>query len=268
MTRFARFVLLSTILVSCQEKKTDTAQLPSARRGPYHIVKYQRHSQTCLSPDSLCATAKLIYPVYHDPARAALNDSIRADVAAYSGVANPELPRPTDPQVLAREFTGNFDAFVRSQQGQPFYGNVWALDVTAKPLRQTPTYFALQIDAYAYEGGAHGNYSTYFVNYDPRTAQRIRLTDLIRADAGEALRALAEELFRKQEGLQPNQKLDGDYFFENGRFRLNDNFTLTDAGLRFLYNPYEIKPYAAGQTTLDLPWAALRPLLKPGAPGV
>jgi hypothetical protein len=263
-----RFCILCLILVSCQEKKEGTTdsspKIPSIRRGPYHVVKYQRRSAVCVSPDSLCATAQLVYPVFHAPFPSALNDSIRADVSAYSGVADPEVPIPLDPASLAREFTGNFDAFVRSQKGQPIFGSVWSLDVRTEVLRRTPAYLGLQIESYTYEGGAHPNSFVRFANYDPRTGRRLRLSDWLQPGTEARLNALAEKIFRKQEGLRADDQLEG-YFFENNRFRLNDNFTLTSDGLRFVYNPYEIKPYVAGRTTLDVPWSVLRPLLRPGS---
>jgi hypothetical protein len=38
---------------------------------------------------------------------------------------------------------------------------------------------------------------------------------------------------------------------------------LTPVGIRFLYNQYEIKPYAAGQTDLVVPYTQIKQLLKP-----
>lgn len=52
------------------------------------------------------------------------------------------------------------------------------------------------------------------------------------------------------------------YLFEKGRFVLNDNFTLTQTGIKFLYNVYEIKPYVAGITELEIPYSDLKDILK------
>jgi hypothetical protein len=52
------------------------------------------------------------------------------------------------------------------------------------------------------------------------------------------------------------------YFFENQRFILNDNFVLTQKGIKFLFNVYEIKPYTAGITELEIPYEKLNGILK------
>jgi hypothetical protein len=249
-------------LLACQESRPP-ADAPG-RRPAYHVVKYLRRSQTCASPDSLCATARIVYPVFDRDVPTALNDSIRYDVSA-GYLTGPDAPVTPTPEALGREFTENFDAFVASQRGEPFYASVWELDVRATMLRQTAGYLGLGIETYSYEGGAHPNTFTRYVNYDLRTGRRLRLSDLFRPGTEADLRARAEARFRQQEGLGPDAPLT-DYFFANNRFALNDNVTLTPTGLQFFYNPYEIKPYAAGPTKLEVPWSEVRALLRPGAP--
>ncbi len=41
--------------------------------------------------------------------------------------------------------------------------------------------------------------------------------------------------------------------------------TVTKEGLKFLYNPYEIKPYAAGNTALIVPFSTIKDILKPSS---
>ena len=46
---------------------------------------------------------------------------------------------------------------------------------------------------------------------------------------------------------------------------MTDNFALTKDGLKFVYNPYEIAPYAMGQQEIVIPYSELKSLLKPNA---
>jgi hypothetical protein len=43
------------------------------------------------------------------------------------------------------------------------------------------------------------------------------------------------------------------------------NFSVTPIGIKFLYNQYEIKPYAAGITELFIPYAQIKSLLRPNS---
>ncbi|MNL65691.1 hypothetical protein D3C87_1900590 [compost metagenome] len=79
------------------------------------------------------------------------------------------------------------------------------------------------------------------------------------------LTAVAEKIFRKNEKLSPTESLKDKYFFENDTFSLNQNFTITEKGLKFLYNPYEIKAYVYGTTELLIPFAELKDIAKPNS---
>nr|WP_307866763.1 RsiV family protein [Pedobacter sp. ASV19] len=92
--------------------------------------------------------------------------------------------------------------------------------------------------------------------------KRQTLDSLIKPGSLSALTATAEKIFRKNEKLTPKQSLADNYFFEKNTFSLPRNFTITGQGLKFLYNPYEIKPYAAGTTDLLVPFEQIKDILK------
>ena len=77
------------------------------------------------------------------------------------------------------------------------------------------------------------------------------------------LTAIGESIFRKDENLSSTANLENEYFFENSKFYLPQNFYISDKGLVFLYNPYEIKPYVAGTTELIIPFSSLKNIVKP-----
>jgi Protein of unknown function (DUF3298) len=52
------------------------------------------------------------------------------------------------------------------------------------------------------------------------------------------------------------------FWFKDGRFQSNENFGLTDKALLFEYNVYEIAPYVMGPTTVEIPLAEIRDLLR------
>jgi hypothetical protein len=64
--------------------------------------------------------------------------------------------------------------------------------------------------------------------------------------------------------LSESDPLNGEKggLFEN-QIRHNGNFAVTGSGIGFLYNQYDIAPYAAGQITVDLSFDELKGILKP-----
>ena len=74
---------------------------------------------------------------------------------------------------------------------------------------------------------------------------------------------IGERIFRNDEKISSTASLTENYFFENGKFNLPENFYISNKGLVFLYNPYEIKPYVAGTTELVIPFANLKKIAKP-----
>lgn len=158
---------------------------------------------------------------------------------------------------MGRDFIAEFEKYAKTSP----HVNPWFEERNLSVRLQTPSYISFQQDWSNYTGGAHGMYSTVFFNYNVGKGKEIFLHDLLEPTRRADLTRLGEELFRKQEGLNANDALEPAYFFEDGKFYLNDNYTLTEDGLLFLYNIYEIKPYVAGQTKLLIPYRALEPLL-------
>jgi hypothetical protein len=111
-------------------------------------------------------------------------------------------------------------------------------------------------------GGAHPNSNDYYYNWDRKKSKLISLSDILIDNYDDELTNIAEEIFRTNEGLRKNQPLNH-YFFDGGVFALNDNFKITNEGISFFYNSYEIKSYIEGPTDLLIPYKSIKKLLRP-----
>lgn len=111
---------------------------------------------------------------------------------------------------------------------------------------------------YAYEGGAHGNYSTSMMAYDVKNKKQIQLQDIIKADSA-TLQPILEKNFRQQLGIKPGVSLSTALFDEH--LAMTRNFYFTEKGLGFVYNPYEIASYAQGTIHVFVPYSDLQPYL-------
>ncbi|XHR98311.1 RsiV family protein [Mucilaginibacter sp. UC70_90] len=103
------------------------------------------------------------------------------------------------------------------------------------------------------------------MNWDSKAGKNLRLADIFATGYHDKLNAVAEKIFRKNEKLSDTASLATNYFFKDNKFALNTNFSITPLGIKFLYNQYDIKPYAAGITELFIPYAQIKSLVQPGS---
>ena len=116
--------------------------------------------------------------------------------------------------------------------------------------------------AYAYTGGAHGNYSTEYLSFDLASNRRLRLEDVLNGAGLQKLPVLLEKYFRQSRELRPGEDLTAGGLFENW-IEPNENFYVTAKGIGFSYAPYEIGPYAAGEINVFIPFTELSAYLQP-----
>ena len=135
----------------------------------------------------------------------------------------------------------------------------WTCEVNIEVLLNTPNLLSLSLFESNYTGGAHPNSVIHFLNFDLQTGRQILLKDLVLEGKIEQLAPLAERRFREaaqQKGISPEE-----YSFPNERFYLPENFSIGLQGLRFVYNPYEIGPYALGPLEFELPYSDFVPMI-------
>jgi hypothetical protein len=142
-----------------------------------------------------------------------------------------------------------------------YFGGIWSVDISNSINESHKEYIHLALSGWSYMGGAHGNGETFDVLIDRKTGRVLRLEDFF-TDISE-LTAIAEAIFRKDQELDADTDLgEAGFWFEDGEFLLNENFSFNGETLEFAYNPYEIAPYAAGMISLSIPRAKINHLLK------
>jgi hypothetical protein len=271
MTNKLLFIALITLLWSCgSSSQKDLSATTDTLK--YTVEKFEKHSQTCVNKDSLCATVSFEYPAFES---ATFNEVVKQEILnIYHDDGDSTKSRPKNFEELAKPFVDDYDQKIKEGQSYVNKANAqyeggflampWNMEAYCKVQRQTEKYLMLHTNTYWFMGGAHPMSMEYYYVYDRKSFKRITLDDIFVQGYGKKLLPSAEAIFRKQENLKPADKLgeENGYFFENGRFILNDNFTFTDKGIKFLFNVYEIKPYAAGVTELEIPYESLKEILK------
>ncbi|EJX02525.1 hypothetical protein EVA_09370 [gut metagenome] len=112
-----------------------------------------------------------------------------------------------------------------------------------------------------YTGGAHGMYTTTFLNLNLRTLTPIRLEHLFVPDAGEALTDLLWNQLMADNQVATREELEDLGYTSTGDLIPTENFHLNKKGITFYYNVYEIAPYVMGPIQITLPWEMVRHLL-------
>jgi hypothetical protein len=139
----------------------------------------------------------------------------------------------------------------------------WNLEKVVEVILNTPQIISFSINESSYTGGAHGMYSQAFLNIDLDIMQSLALSDILLAGYEAELNVTGEKIFRQVKELNRNANLEkSGYWFERG-FALNDNFLITEKGLLFYFNAYDIAPYALGATEILIPYSEIKNLIDP-----
>lgn len=246
------------LIISCKGGLSGDLQ-----KGGYIAFEQQNFSrrlENCTIDATPCAAVAASYP--HAAAGSVeacknINDTIDFQVRfslALFAVTKEEVPK--DLEGVAEQL---FTEYKETLKNQPNYQIPWRAETKGKILFQSPKVVAVQLDNYAYSGGAHPNTHTSLFNFDNSTGQRINIDDLV-TDRKE-LERIAESAFRKTHKIQASESIKTSGFFWGSPFRLPDNFAVLEKGLYFFYNAYEVAAYAAGSTDFTVPYQELEQIL-------
>ena len=142
--------------------------------------------------------------------------------------------------------------------------------------RTTPKLISLASQNYIFTGGAHGSSSITYKNINPATGTIYTLGDFFKPNATAELTKLGEKYFKEQFLPQIEMKPTTPLTEENGfwfdstpdteakdnLFYLSKNFAITDKGIAFCYEQYEVAPYAFGMPMFYVPFADIKSMLK------
>lgn len=113
------------------------------------------------------------------------------------------------------------------------------------------------ITDYSYTGGAHGMNTETCLVFNTKTGKQVLLEDIFATDGMAALPALLMKHVPEAFG-NPS---DADYLLVT-EIPVTENFSMSDSGITFIYNPYEIAAYAAGTIRITIPWEELQDICR------
>jgi hypothetical protein len=253
------YIVLFAALLACQTKKQNTESTIESNLT-YKIENVAAVSKICKSDTADCGKATYHYPLFSGENSDKFNALVASElIGIFVDQADTKDTIKTIQQVAAK-FIGEYE-IAKKAHPEEF---PWTQEADVKVINQNKILLQTHTNTGWYTGGAHPMSMEFYSNYDVDRQKKLSLDDIFAPNYDQALLKIAEEIFRTDEKLKPTDMLDesNGYFFEKGKFILTDNFLITKTGLEFVYNVYEIKPYAAGITTLKIPKEKLTPLIK------
>ena len=255
--------LLASLLflgMACQEKTTSkdinkqsNINIPKIDTISYELKNISKEAGNCGEEPIRCITAGVQYVSLNDNqpiAHQAINTHIEKVLQGNA----PTIEASLD------SFMAEAKAFFIEFPDVPVgYG----LEIEQTVLLNTPEILTVEEFSYSFTGGAHGNYGTSYYNFDASTGQLLTLKDILTEGYESPLKTIAEPIFKKtylEEGM--TKYSEAGFYFENDQFTMTYNFAITKEGLKFMYNPYEVAPYALGQQEILISYTNLKDLIK------
>ncbi|BDD04716.1 DUF3298 and DUF4163 domain-containing protein [Aureibacter tunicatorum] len=143
------------------------------------------------------------------------------------------------------------------------YKTHWYGEYVERIIYQSDEILSLAYEANSYEGGAHSQFELHFSNLSLQTGNLVKLEEVLKDGYSQKLNEIGESIFRKDKNLAPEESLfKAGYLFPGNKFTLNNNYSLSDSGIYFFYNNYEIASYAQGTTELLIPIDSISTLIQ------
>ena len=129
----------------------------------------------------------------------------------------------------------------------------WAVQessATGKLKSQTSNLIIYETGGYIYNAGAaHGMYGVSYINFYIPQQKDLTLSDLLLTSKKSAINKAVRRNARKV--------VDALYSDDTSDIEYSETFYLSNKGITFVYQPYEIGPYASGVIEITVPKSAL-----------
>jgi len=250
-------LILISYLIGCGDNQGQTTDL---QKISYELVKLSKKDGNCDDQNAdYCAEITIEYPVFtideNENIQKKINKIISSDM--FYSVVNDDIKKSFDE--LTNEFFNDYREF-KNEVPEPYMA--WYIERFGTVIFYNEDFISFRATENSYLGGAHPNSYTSFTVLDLNNGNKMSLDDIFIEGYEQNLNEIAEQEFRKMKELKENEDLDeAGFWFDDNKFNINDNFALSDEGLTFYYNNYEITAYAYGPTELIIPLTKLSDLI-------
>ena len=256
MRKLSLVVVITLLLYSActkevKEEKT-SVDLPVFEMKTFRVES----KGGCDSVSASCAFYSVTYPVFSNLPQST-TETLNKKISEVMQIGDPETTSlPFDSAGV--KFIGDFEKFT-SEFPDPSMGWNFEGEVSVDSLSNS--LISMVATTQYYTGGAHGGYGNYFINIDPATGNILTLDDILKPGYKEALNQIGETIFNETY-LSTDSIPENTFEFEDGVFKLNNNYGFLKDGIHFFYNIYEIAPYSAGAQEIVIPYDKISEWMK------
>ena len=156
---------------------------------------------------------------------------------------------------------------IKKDEMPPWYNHEY--NIVAELSLSKDSIYNYTVSNYQYTGGAHPNTFASWTNINANTGKELKRADVFTDGSDKAIIQLIEKHLLSE----VNNRLETDTIttiqglWDNGvllnvDLYVPENFLITDDGVKFLYNRYDIAPYVMGDFELNIPYAEIENLMK------
>lgn len=154
------------------------------------------------------------------------------------------------------------------------FSGSYSLNVSYEVIRNDSKIVTIRMSAYEYTGGAHGNPSFAFFQYDTQAERMIGEEEILINKKDPTLISLvADTLIKKPQYSFEDNGVKKSVFFnadEDRSIFISDvaeggNAAFTENGIIFKYSAYAIGPYVIGEPEVSIPYVEIESFLTPYA---
>lgn len=249
-------ILALIIFSSCGTQKGDNSS------GDNSNIEYVSYNETKSINDNGSIELKINIIKFKDESESFLNQYIQSDLGNYFGFENHKFDNNS-----LNEKTLNIlvTKYIRNLSNDYSDLDQDSFELLSSIIIDTDysisNLIVLKLTSESYLGGAHGAYSTEYKVFDTKKKLQLKAEDIFDM---ESLTTISYDYFLTERGIskkEVNVKDEG-FWFKDDKFHLNDNFTIDEKNITFIFNPYEIASYADGQIEVVVPLSKLDKVIK------
>jgi hypothetical protein len=254
------FLSLLAGLTACGSAPKPTTEAPSGELT-FEEKLFKKNHGACGSTDSPCATVRLRSLEAQDSQHPQAAAAIQTYVENWITQPVREGGKSAGIEGVFAAVAAEYDQLLKKNAA---YRHRWMLERKAEVVSQSRDVVCLRLTENQDLGGAHPLQTAQYATFSRYTGQKLALEDLMVPGFEDRLAVMAELRFREVRKLATTEDLmKAGFTFPDGRFRISRNYGVTEKGLVFYYNPYEIAPYSAGPTEVLVPFSDVGSFLKP-----